>query len=145
MEKNFAGFCAAACAVLSFCFGGADRLLLALISMMALDYISGVVCAAVRRRLSSRVGFCGIAKKMLILLIVAAANLCDSYIICGGSALRSAAIGFYAANEAVSLLENAAMLGIPLPRRLSGALSRLRDAENVENKEEKPCSPLKEE
>ena len=138
MDKTFSAICGAVCATLSFFFGEADKMLSALLAMMALDYISGVIYAAVQKKLSSRIGFKGIARKMLMLLIVAAANLCDIYIIGDGSSLRFAAIGFYTANEALSLLENAALLGIPLPRRLISMLARLHDEESSEDKKQPP-------
>lgn len=129
MEKTLSAISGALFAAFSFCFGGADKILLTLLAMMLIDYISGVIYAISQKMLSSKIGFKGIAKKMLILLIVTAANLCDNYIIGNGYMLRSAAIGFYTANEAISLLENAALLGIPLPRKLVGVLAQLKDEE----------------
>ena len=109
--------------------GGADGLLTALIAMMALDYLTGVACALLDRRLSSAVGFRGVCKKALILTLVGVAHLLDSRVTGTGGALRGAVICFYLSNEALSLVENAARAGLPVPDRLRAALQQLRDGE----------------
>lgn len=93
-----------------------DRLLLALIIFMALDYLSGVLCAIAARRLSSAVGFRGICRKVLILVLVGVANAIDT-LLGAGAALRSAVLIFYLSNEALSLTENAAQLACPFPKK----------------------------
>ena len=105
--------------------GGMDGLLIALIVLMSLDYISGVMCAIMDRSLSSAVGFRGIAKKVLILMLVGVANILDSHVVGEGSALRGAVIAFYMSNEGLSLLENAAHIGLPVPDPLKNALAQL--------------------
>ena len=109
--------------------GGTDGMLIALIAFMALDYVTGVMCAAADRSLSSQIGFRGICRKVLIWLLVGAANLVDVHVAGTGSALRSAVICFYLSNEGLSLLENAARLGLPIPERLKEALAQLRGKE----------------
>ena len=99
-----------------------DRLLLALIIFMALDYLSGVLCAIAARRLSSAVGFRGICRKVLILVLVGVANAIDTLL---GAALRSAVLIFYLSNEALSLTENAAQLGLPIPEKMKRVLAQL--------------------
>ena len=79
----------------------------ALIVFMAADYITGVMCAIMGKRLSSAVGFQGIFKKMLIIILVGIAHIVDKHVVGNGEALRSAVICFYLSNEGVSLLENA--------------------------------------
>ena len=105
--------------------GGMDGLLIALIVLMTLDYISGVMCAIMDRSLSSAVGFRGIAKKVLILMLVGVANIMDIHVVGEGSALRGAVIAFYMSNEGLSLLENAAHIGLPVPDPLKNALAQL--------------------
>ena len=105
--------------------GGMDGMLIALIIMMALDYISGLMCAIADKTLSSAVGFRGIAKKVLILMLVGVANIVDQHVVGTGSALRGAVICFYMSNEALSLFENAAHIGLPIPDKLREALAQL--------------------
>ena len=105
--------------------GGMDGMLIALIVLMSLDYISGVMCAIVDRKLSSAIGFRGICKKVLILMLVGVANIVDLHVVGTGSALRGAVICFYMSNEALSLFENAAHIGLPIPDKLREALAQL--------------------
>ena len=112
---------------LGWFLGGRDGLLYALIAFVVVDYITGVMCAVVDKKLSSEVGFKGIFKKILIFLLVGIANLLDVNIIGNGSVLRTAAIFFYLSNEGVSLLENATHLGLPVPEKLKSVLQQLHD------------------
>lgn len=114
----------------SFFVGGANGLLIALLIFMALDYVSGVMCAIVDKKLSSSVGFKGLFKKMLILMLVGVANIIDVYVIGNGSTVRGIVIVFYLSNEGISLLENAAHIGIPIPEKLREILSQLHDHED---------------
>lgn len=98
--------------------GGCDGLLYVLLAFVVIDYITGVMCAIADRKLSSEVGFKGIAKKVLIFLLVGIANILDVNVVGTGSVLRTAVIFFYISNEGVSLLENAAHLGLPVPDML---------------------------
>ena len=110
---------------LGYWLGGMDGLLIALIVLMTLDYVSGVMCAIVDKKLSSAVGFKGICKKVLILMLVGVANVVDIHVVGTGSALRGAVICFYLSNEALSLFENAAHIGLPIPDKLRDALAQL--------------------
>lgn len=122
---------------LGYFLGGYDGLLYALIVFMVVDYITGVMCAIVDKKLSSAVGFKGICRKVLILMLVGIANLLDVQVIGTGSVLRTAVIFFYLSNEGVSLLENAAHLGLPIPEKLKAVLAQLHDKANeVEEKKE---------
>lgn len=112
--------------------GGMDALVYALLTLMALDYLSGVINAFSQKSLSSEIGFRGIAKKALMLLIVGAGSILDAAVLNAGGALRGAVIGFYIANEALSLLENAARLGLPVPEKLKQALLQLKQSQNKE-------------
>ena len=93
---------------LGYFLGGCDGLLIALVVFVAVDYVTGVMCAISDKKLSSEVGFKGICRKVLIFLLVGIANILDVQVIGTGSVLRTAVIFFYLSNEGVSLLENAA-------------------------------------
>ena len=110
---------------LGYFLGGMDGLMIALVVFMALDYITGLMCAVIDKKLSSAVGFKGICKKVLILMLVGVANVVDIHIVGTGSALRSAVICFYLSNEGLSMLENAAHLGLPIPEKLKSVLAQL--------------------
>jgi len=112
---------------LGYFLGGCDGLLYALVAFVAVDYITGVMCAVSDRNLSSAVGFKGICRKVLIFLLVGIANILDVQIIGTGSVLRTAVIFFYISNEGVSLLENAAHLGLPVPEKIKTVLEQLHD------------------
>ena len=119
---------------LGWFLGGCDGLLIALIIFMAVDYVTGVMCAVVDKRLSSTVGFKGIFKKVLILMLVGIAHMLDAAVIGTGSVLRTAIIFFYLSNEGVSLLENATHLGLPVPEKLKAVLQQLHDRAEKEGK-----------
>ena len=121
---------------LGYYLGGCDGLLLALVAFAAADYLTGVMCAVSDRKLSSNVGFKGICRKVLIFLLVVIANILDIHVIGTGSVLRTAVIFFYISNEGVSLLENAAHLGLPVPGKIKAVLEQLHDrAEKTETEE----------
>ena len=112
---------------LGYFLGGVDGMMIALIVLMTLDYVTGVMCAIVDKKLSSAVGFKGICKKVLVLMLVGVANIVDVHVVGAGSALRSAVICFYMSNEGVSMLENAGHLGLPIPQKLKDVLEQLHD------------------
>lgn len=115
-------------AVLGIFFGKINGLFIALLVAVILDYISGLLSAIINKALSSSVGFKGIAKKVLIFLIVGIANLIDVYVLGGESAvLRTSVIFFYMANEGISILENAGECGLPIPTKLKNLLAQLKD------------------
>ena len=119
---------------LGYFLGGCDGLLYALIAFVLIDYITGVMCAVTDKKLSSTVGFKGICRKVLIFLLVGIANVLDVQVIGNGSVLRTAIIFFYISNEGVSLLENAAHLGLPVPERIKTVLEQLHDRAEKEDK-----------
>ena len=119
---------------LGWFLGGCDGLLYALLAFVVIDYVTGIMCAVVDKKLSSEVGFKGICRKVLIFLLVGIANILDVQVIGTGSVLRTAVIFFYLSNEGVSLLENAAHLGLPVPEKMKDILAQLHDrAEKEEN------------
>ena len=102
-------------------------MLIALIIFMVLDYITGLMCAILDKKLSSAVGFKGICRKVIIFMLVGIGHVLDTQVIGTGSVLRTAIIFFYLSNEGVSLLENAAHLGLPIPEKLKDVLEQLHD------------------
>ena len=116
---------------LGYFLGGLDGLMIALIVLMTLDYISGVMCAIIDKKLSSAVGFKGVCKKVFILMLVGVAHIIDLHVVGTGSALRGAVICFYLSNEGLSLLENAAHIGLPIPDKLRDILAQLHDKERT--------------
>lgn len=117
--------------------GGYDGFLYALLAFVIIDYITGVMCAVVDHKLSSEIGFKGICKKVMIFALVGVGHLLDINILGGGGVLRTAIIFFYLANEGVSLIENSAHLGLPIPKKLREALKQLHDRAEGEDEEEK--------
>lgn len=119
---------------LGYFLGGCDGLLFALLAFVVIDYITGVMCAIVDKNLSSAVGFKGICRKALIFALVGIGHILDTHVIGDGSVLRTAVIFFYISNEGVSLLENAAHLGLPVPEKIKTVLEQLHDRAEKEEK-----------
>ncbi|WP_128426281.1 phage holin family protein [Gudongella oleilytica] len=105
--------------------GGLDGFLYALIAFVVIDYLTGIMVAVLERKLSSEVGFRGIFKKVLIFSLVAVGHIIDSQLIQTGSAIRTAVIFFYLSNEGISIIENAAKIGLPIPGKLKDVLGQL--------------------
>ena len=118
---------------LGWFLGGCDGLLYALLAFVVIDYITGIMCAVVDKKLSSEVGFKGIFKKVLIFALVGIGHILDTRVIGCGSVMRTAVIFFYLSNEGVSLLENAAYLGLPIPQKLKSVLEQLHDRSEKED------------
>ena len=114
---------------LGWFLGGFDGFLYALIAFTVIDYITGVMCAITDKNLSSAVGFKGICRKVLIFTLVGIGNIVDVYVLGQGGVLRTAVIFFYLSNEGVSILENSAHLGLPIPEKLKEVLEQLHDRE----------------
>ena len=107
--------------------GGFDGLLYALLAFIVIDYITGVLCAIENHELSSEVGFKGVTRKCMIILLVGIANIVDIDVIGTGSVLRAAVCFFYISNEGLSILENAAILGLPIPEQLRKVLKQIKN------------------
>ena len=118
---------------LGYVLGGMDGLLIALVVFITIDYITGIMCAVIDKKLSSEVGFKGIFKKVLILMLVGIANVIDVHVVGTGSALRGATVCFYLSNEGLSILENTVHLGLPVPEKLKEVLSQLHNREEKDN------------
>ena len=110
---------------LGWFLGGIDGFLYALIAFTVIDYITGVMCAITDKNLSSSIGFKGICRKVLIFTLVGIGNIVDVYVLGQGGVLRTAVIFFYLSNEGVSILENSAHLGLPIPEKLKEVLEQL--------------------
>ena len=115
---------------IGYFLGGIDGFMYALITFVVIDYLTGLMVAVLEKKLSSEVGFRGIFKKVLIFTLVGIANIVDVHLIQNGSAIRTAVIFFYISNEGISIVENAAKIGLPIPQKLKDILEQL-------NKEEK--------
>lgn len=114
---------------LGWFLGGTDGFLYALLAFVVIDYITGILCAVADKSLSSEVGFKGICRKVLIFALVGIGNMVDGYVLGQEGVLRTAVIFFYLSNEGVSLLENSAHLGLPIPEKLKTVLSQLHHRE----------------
>ena len=124
---------------LGYFLGGCDGLLYALLAFVILDYLTGLMCAIVDKKLSSEIGFRGIFKKVLIFIMVGIGHIMDLQVLGSVGVLRTAVIFFYISNEGVSLLENAAYLGLPIPEKLKAVLEQLHNrAEKEDSNHEQP-------
>lgn len=135
-EKTLNWISAMICAVITYAFGGFDGMLKALICCMIIDYITGLITAYKNKELSSEVGFLGLAKKFVMLLIVAVAHIIDMELFSNAMFLKNAVCGFYAANEGLSILENTAALGVKYPERLIKALKQVNYSDDKEEKDD---------
>lgn len=117
---------------LGWFLGGVDGFMYALITMVIIDYITGLMVAVLERRLSSAIGFRGIFKKVLIFTFVGIANIIDIHLIQNGSAIRTAVIFFYVSNEGISIIENATKIGLPIPQKLRVILEQLNKEDDVD-------------
>ena len=121
---------------LGWFLGGFDGFLYALIAFTVIDYITGVMCAITDKNLSSSVGFKGICRKVLICTLVGIGNIVDVYVLGQGGVLRTAIIFFYLSNEGVSIMENTAHLGLPIPAKLKEVLEQLHERGGNDNESE---------
>ena len=126
---------------IAYMFGGWDTALVTLIIVMTVDYVTGVIVAALRRSpksetggLSSKVGFLGLAKKLMILLFVLIGNRLDMVI--GTDYIRNAVIIGYMANELISITENAGLLGLPLPEVVTDTIDILKTKSRKEDSDD---------
>lgn len=110
--------------LLSYLFGGLDMLFTALLVCIAVDYITGVLAALYEKRLNSEIGFRGILKKVMILLIVILAQMIGTA--AGIEEVRDLVVGFYIANEGISVLENAGRMNVPVCKGLAKYLEQLK-------------------
>lgn len=111
---------------LTYIFGGWDTVIIVLVIFMALDYLTGVMAAIANKELNSNVGFKGLFKKVTILIVLIVAVLLDRLLNSDTWVFRTLVAYFYIANEAISLLENSARMGLPVPQKLLDILAQLK-------------------
>lgn len=119
--------------IVGFLWGDMDGFLICMLVFMGIDYITGVVSAYRNNILDSRIAFSGFLKKIMLLLIVVMANLLDILILKRPGSLRTIVLFYYIGNDGISILENAALMGIPIPKRLKDALAQLKENEDETN------------
>lgn len=112
---------------MGFFLGDMDIFIYTLLAFVICDYLSGIIRAGFERKLSSKVGFRGIFKKIMIFIIVGIANLCDKNLVQNQAMIRSAIIFFYIANEGLSILENSIAIGLPIPEKLKILLEQFKE------------------
>lgn len=117
------------CTAATYLFGGWDVALAVLIAFMVIDYLTGVVNAILDKRLSSRVGFKGLAKKLFVVLMLIVAVLLDRLVNDGQWIFRTLVAYFYIANEGISIIENIALLGVPIPQKIVEILEQIKEKE----------------
>jgi len=115
-------------------FGEWSVLMTILAAAMVLDYISGVLVAAFGKslkseggHLDSKVGFVGLAKKALIIMIVLLATLLDKALGAEAMVFQTATVCYYIANEGISVVENAGLMGLPVPEVVKRALEQMKE------------------
>lgn len=114
--------------------GGLDGMFKMLLLLVIVDYITGLMIAYKDKKLSSSIGFQGLAKKFSMLMICAICHCIDAYIINNGtSALRTMSLLFYISNEGISVLENAGNLGVPIPSKLKNVLLQITDEKDTKS------------
>ena len=132
MEKVFNSIVAVVATFFTYLFGGWDIALIVLVAFMVLDYATGVIWAYIQKTLNSEIGFKGLVKKCMILVVLVVAVLLDRMINSGTAVFRTLVCYFYIANEGISLLENVSNLGLPIPDKLKVALQQLNENEKAE-------------
>lgn len=127
------GIAAGIGAAVGFFIGPINGLLIGLLCFMAIDIITGIINACIHKKLSSKISFTGLAKKVFIILMVGLANVIDTMIFAESAALRTAVIFFYIANEGISVLENISASGLPIPSKIIDALHEIKGKGEDEN------------
>lgn len=115
---------------LGWMFGGFDGFLYTLVVFVCIDYITGMIAAAVEKSLNSEVGLKGIARKVSIFFLIALAHLIDYEILGNTKVLRTAVVFFYVSNEGLSILENITRIGVPVPEKLKEVLEQIKTKES---------------
>lgn len=133
MEKYFNGIVAIIATFFTYLFGSWDLALQVLIVFMVLDYVTGVLYAFNSNQLNSEVGFKGLVKKLMILVVLIIGVMLDRILGTGNCVFRTLVCYFYIANEGISLLENVANIGIPIPNKIRNALEQLNKDDDKES------------
>ena len=133
--EYFDWICSGIGAAFGWFFGGADGLIVALLAFSCMDYVTGVLAAGMQHRLSSAIGFKGIAKKMVVFVLVGIAHIIDQQFLGKTAVLRNAVILFFCANEGMSILENSDEIGVPIPEKLRELFLQMREKGKEKHKE----------
>lgn len=120
--------------ILSHYLGGWDILLKTIVVLAMLDYLTGWIKGVFEKRLSSEIGFKGLLKKIMMFIVIATSHIIQE-LLGGQVAIREVVIMFYISNEALSIIENAAIF-VPIPDRLRDVLLQLREKEDDAEEEE---------
>ncbi len=128
LDKYVSAIMAIAGSMANYLWGGWDVALKTLLLFMLLDYILGVMCGTKNKKLSSGIAFRGIFKKVTILVILAVAVNLDCVTNADGL-IRGLVCFYYIGLEGISILENAAKIGVPIPDKLKDTLIQLKDGE----------------
>lgn len=120
------GGCIAVGAAIGWFLGEFNGFLIALIVFMGVDIVTGIIKAAIKHEVSSKISFQGLAKKVFIILVVGLANVIDTMIFKEAAVLRTSVIFFYIANEGISIIENMSGIGLPIPKKLINALAEIK-------------------
>lgn len=129
MDKLIKSIITAMGTCLTWLFGSWDLALKILIIFMILDYVTGIIRAWINKEISSDIGLKGIARKCVIFVVLIVAVMLDRLLNTGTWVFRTLVCYFYIANEGISLLENCAGLGLPIPKKIKEALLQLKDGE----------------
>ncbi len=132
LDKIFSSAVAIFGSAVNYLWGGWDMALRTLLLFMALDYILGLICGTKDKKLSSNTAFRGIFKKITLLIVVAVAVSLDNVTNADGL-IRGLVLFFYIALEGISILENAARMGVPIPEKLKDVLVQLKEGNKKEN------------
>ena len=122
-------------------FGGIDGLLQVLIAFSVIDYLTGIIAAALNHELSSRTGFRGIIKKIILFMFVGMAHLLDSYLPGDSGSIRAVVCLFYVVNEGISIIENAEKIGVPIPKPLHNMLAKIHNMTQNDEQQEHRAKP----
>lgn len=133
MEKYFNAIVAVLATFFTYIFGSWDLAMQVLIVFMTLDYGTGVLYAYLIGQLSSEVGFKGLVKKCMILVVLIIGVMLDRMLGNGTWVFRTLVCYFYIANEGISLLENVGNIGIPIPNKMRQALEQLNKDDDKES------------
>ena len=135
MERSLLEYLAIAIgAGIGFMYGEPNNMLYAVLALCTFDFLTGLMVACQRHKLSSKVGFHGFFKKMAIFIMISLAHLIDKYIIGAGNTFLTAAMLYYSANEGISIVENCEKLGLPVPKKLKKILQQVKDDSDDDDK-----------
>lgn len=116
--------------------GGWEMLMTVLIVFMCIDIFTGLIKAAIKRQVNSKIGYKGFLKKATIMLVIILANWLDALTTTDVPAFKTIALYFYIGMEGLSIIENLHQIGVPIPKVISKYMASLADKENNENKKD---------